>query len=323
VLEPAHGRKPVFSGRYAAAVEEGRLAIDDAGHEVFYRRFGAGEEAVVALHGGPGADHEYLLALAGLAGDDLAVVLYDQLGGGRSDRPDDDSLWTAPRFAAELEAVRTGLRLGPMHLYGQSWGGILALEYALTHPAGVRSLVLSNTGASVPEIVQGMARMRADLPPDMYATMLRHEAAGTFQDPEYTAAVDELYLRHFRRATPFQPDRSRRELAEARARLNPVGRPYGVMWGPNEFVCTGNLLDWDVRARLGEIAAPTLVLCGLYDEVCLDAHRTLAEGIPDNEFVIFGNSSHIVLFEKEAPAYLDAVRSFLARVRARDGRPPA
>ena len=131
-----------------AEERDGRLAIDEAGHEIYYRLFGEGPETLVGLHGGPGSHHLGIERLGEVADDSLQVLLYDQLGSGKSDVPDDPSLWTVPRFVEELETVRTKLRLGRVHLYGQSWGGMLALQYALDHPAGVKSLVLSNTGSS-------------------------------------------------------------------------------------------------------------------------------------------------------------------------------
>ena len=115
-------------------VTDGRVVVDDAGHEIYYRRYGAGPATILGLHGGPGLDHRYIERLRELAGGDLQVVLFDQLGSGRSDRPDDPSLWTMERFVAEVEAVRTALGLARVHLYGQSWGGWLALQYALDHP---------------------------------------------------------------------------------------------------------------------------------------------------------------------------------------------
>ena len=297
---------------------EGRLVVDDAGHEIHYLVYGEGEETLIGLHGGPGGTHRYLVRLGELAGDGLQVVLYDQLGSGLSDRPDDDSLWTTPYFVGELETVRQKLGLGRMHVFGQSWGGILALQYALDHPDAVASLVLSNTAASIPECVQGMGRLRTELPPDLYSTLLRHEATGEYEHPDYKAAVKQLYIRHLRRSTPFDPERALREFAEI---VEPItgdmGRPYYVMWGPNEFAATGNLLDWDVTDRLGEIRVPALILCGWYDEVTVSCHRTLADGIPDNEFLIFGNSSQITILEKEADLYLDAIRGFLRRARSR------
>ena len=297
---------------------EGRLALDEAGHEIFYRVYGEAPVSLVGLHGGPGADHRYLTRLGELADDELQVLLYDQLGSGRSDVPDDESLWTVPRFVAELEALREAMGLGAMHLFGQSWGGILALQYALDHPAGVKSLVLSNTGASVPEIFLGMQRLRLDLGEELYTRMLRFEAAGDYEHPDYQAAVMQLYARHLRRATPFELERSIRECEEIVLPLmDNLGPAYFSMWGPHEFLCTGSLIEWDVRDRLREIMAPTLILCGYYDEVTVACHRTLADGIADNDFVIFGNSSHCTILEKEGDAYLGVIRDFVRRVERR------
>lgn len=299
-------------------MKEGRLRIDAAGHEIYYRLFGSGPETLVGLHGGPGADHRYLLRLGELAHGSLQVLLYDQLGSGQSDRPDDNALWTVPRFVEELEAVRAGLGLGQVHLFGQSWGGMLALQYVLDRPRGVKSLLLSNTGSSTLAILRGMTQLRAELPAEILLPLLRHEATGDWAHPEYREAFHRLYARHLRRATPFEPERSLAELQQILLPLmKEMGPAYGAMWGPQEFVCTGPLLEWNVTARLGEIAVPTLILCGWYDELTVGVHRILADGIRDNEFLIFGNSSHVIILEKEADAYLGAIRDFVTRAGAR------
>ena len=297
--------------------QEGKLVIDDAGHEIYYRLFGSGEETLVGLHGGPGADHRALTRLSELSGEGVQVLLYDQLGSGKSDRPDDSSLWVVPRFVEELETVRQRLELGRVHLMGQSWGGFLALQYALDHPEGAKSLILSNTAASTAECFRGMTQLRLDLGADLFATMVAHEGAGDLESPEYQDAVMQLYARHLRRATPFEIDRSIEEFREIMVPLmDNLGPAYFTMWGPHEFLCTGPLLHWDVTDRLGEIQVPALILCGWFDEVTVDCHRTLAEGIADNEFVIFGNSSHCTILEKEADAYLAVMRDFVHRVGA-------
>ena len=299
-----------------AEEREGTLTIDEAGHEIYYRLFGEGPETLVGLHGGPGADHRYLARLGELAGDELQVLLYDQLGSGKSDRPDDPSLWVVPRFVEELETVRTSLELGPVHILGQSWGGILALQYALDHPEGVKSLVLSNTGSSVAEIFRGMTQLRLDLGADEFTQMVMHEGSGDVDSPEYQALVMQLYARHLRRSTPFEIERSIREFEEIMVPLMDLGPAYFEMWGPHEFLLTGSLAGWDVTDRLGEIVAPTLIVCGWYDEVDVRCHRILADGIRDNTFVIFGNSSHCTIVEKEGDTYLAVVKDFVRRASA-------
>ena len=299
----------------AVAVREGRLAIDAAGHSIAYQIHGDADTTLIGLHGGPGGDMTSLERLAELAGDGLQVVIYDQLGGGQSDRPDDDSLWTMERFVAELEAVRSELDLGRVHLLGRSWGGFLGLQYTLDHPQSVRSLAVCNAGASVIEEVRGINRMRAGLDAATLATLSRYEAAQDYEHPAYVDAVHRVYARHFRRsAAPFDLETSLAELrSQVLSHLSDLGRPYQVMWGPNEFVCNGNLLDWDVTDRLGEIAAPVLIVAGWHDIVSVDAHRAIADRVADNEFVIFGNASHALLAEKDADLYLAVVKDFLRR----------
>ena len=179
--------------------------------------------------------------------------MYDQLGGGRSDQPDDPSLWTIPRFAREVETVREALGLGQIHLYGQSWGGFLALEYALAYPANVRTLLLSNTAASGAQVVHEMTGLRMAFGPEFLSMMLKHEVVGDYTSPEYEEAVLRLYAHHLRRSTPFDLERSLAEFQEVvLPLLTDIGPAYHGMWGPNEFVCTGAELGFEVRDRLGE-----------------------------------------------------------------------
>lgn len=296
------------------ATRTDRVTVDDDGHEVHCEVYGSAADTLLVLHGGPGVSCQYLERLTELAGNGLQVAMYDQLGGGRSDQPDDPGLWTIPRFAREVEAVREALDLGRVHLYGQSWGGFLALEYALAHPANVRTLLLSNTAASGAQVVHEMTGLRMAFGPEFLPMMLRHEMAGDTTSPEYEEAVLRLYAHHLRRSTPFDPDRSIAEFQEVvLPLLADIGPAYYGMWGPNEFVCTGAEYGFEVRDRLGEVGVPTLILGGYYDEVTMACHRTLADGIPDNELVIFGNSSHLTILEKEADLYLDVIRSFLRR----------
>ncbi|MCW3991812.1 MAG: proline iminopeptidase-family hydrolase [Candidatus Bathyarchaeota archaeon] len=299
---------------------EGRLVIDEAGHEIYYKLYGSGPETLVCLHGGPGADHRYLVRMGELSGEVLKVLLYDQLGSGQSDRPDDDSLWTVPRFVGELETIRSEMNLGRVHLYGQSWGGMLALQYALDHPEGVKSLILSNTAASMPEWAKVMAKLKMQLPTEIFATVMEFEATQQYEHPDMIEAMWEFYARYVRRSFPFEPARSLKECKEILAVYDgDLGPAYTKMWGPFEFLPIGTLLHWDVTDRLGEIKVPTLIVCGLYDEAAPELHRAMADRVPNNEFVIFGNSSHLIILEKEADAYLGLIKNFIDRVIASSG----
>src|SRR5579863_3347561 len=154
--------------------QEGYIPVD--GYRVWYRIVGGSADheqiPLVILHGGPGAPHDYLENLAALASDNRRVIFYDQLGCGRSDQPDDTSLWRVDRFVDELGTVRKELGLDRVHILGQSWGGMLAIEYALRQPQGLMSLILSNTTSSIPMWVAEANRLRSELPPDINAALL-------------------------------------------------------------------------------------------------------------------------------------------------------
>ncbi len=293
----------------------GDVVVDPAGHRVRVWRYGCGSQTLVALHGGPGYDHRHLLGFAGLAADDLQVVLYDQLGSGVSDRPDDPALWRIERFVDELEAIRTELDLGPIHLAGHSWGGVLAQQYVLTHPGAVRSLVLANTAASIADIGRSFDAVRSRLPRAAYRELRRHEAAGDWDAPAYQQAIAEHVLaRHFRRSTPFDLAVSLRELLEQVMPLfDAPGPARETMYGNRPFEITGNLVGWDATERLREVGVPALVLSGAHDAISPECGRTIAEGIPGSELVIFGQSSHMVMLEHEAPSFFAVIERFVRR----------
>src|SRR5215213_5685585 len=192
-------------------MNEGTASFRLDGEEVqtWYRITGDlhsdGRAPLIVLHGGPGAAHDYLLSIADLAQDGRAVIHYDQLGNGRSSHlPDRGAdFWTVELFVRELHNLVDALGIaGRHHVLGQSWGGFLAQEYAFTGSAGLRSLVLADTAASFPDFVSEANRLRADLPPEVEATLRRHEEAGTTDDPEYMDGM-VFYKRHVCRLDPW------------------------------------------------------------------------------------------------------------------------
>jgi pimeloyl-ACP methyl ester carboxylesterase len=271
---------------------EGRLPF--RAFQTWYRVVGDGEDPgrlpLVALHGGPGSSHDPLEGLGAMAAQGRRVVFYDQLGSGDSSTPDDPSLWTVETFLDQLSSVREALGLEQLHLFGSSWGGMLALEYALTRPAGLASLVLNSTPTSAPRWAEETRRLHAELPPGL----------------DEKAAEKEFWRRHICRLVP-EPE----ALGRSRAKFGK--QVYETMWGPNEFTVTGTLKDWDVVDRLGEIEVPTLITSGRYDECTPALVEPLRDGIPDAEWVLFEESSHTALLE-ETERYLGVVGAFLDRV---------
>jgi L-proline amide hydrolase len=287
---------------------EGRIPY--AGGETWYRIVDDGEEPgklpLVCLHGGPGALHDYLEPLGELADTTRRVVFYDQIGCGKSwteNRPDD--FWTVELFIAEVQAVRDALGLDRIHLFGSSWGGMLAMEYALTQPAGLASLILSSSPASIPLWEAETGRLRRELPDETGRVLDEHEAAGTTESAEYQAAQAEFYGRHVCRVVP-NPDWVLRTFAG----LAEHPEVYLTMQGPNEFVITGTLKTWDITARLGEIDVPTLITAGAYDEFTPVQAQRVNEGIRGSELVTFENSSHMQ-FTEEPERYREVVSAFL------------
>jgi len=237
------------------------------------------------------------------------VIFYDQLGCGRSDRPADDSLWTTGRFVEELAVVRAALGLERVHLFGNSWGGWLALQYTLDRRPALASLILSSSPPSVSRWITDCAELRAELDQPVRDVLDSHEAGGYFSCPEYQWAITQFYRRHVCRQDPW-PACVERTFAGMGADV------YLTMWGPSEFgPVTGRLRGWDVTARLAEIQVPALVTGGRHDEARPAHLAVLADGLRDAELVIFENSSHMA-FVEECEAYIRVVEDFLGRVEA-------
>lgn len=284
--------------------QEGFIAVE--GGRVWYRVVGPGEGTpLLVLHGGPGFPSHYLARLRGLS-DERRVVFYDQLGAGRSERPDDPTLWRVERFVDELARVRDQLRLDEIHLFGHSWGSMLAVEYMLTRPSGVKSLVLASPALSVPRWLDDVTELRAALPAETREVLDRHEAAGTTGGPEYQAAVMEFYKRHLCRVDPF-PGELQLTMEQANLDL------YETMWGPSEFYPTGSLKDYDRTDRLGELDLPVLLTAGRHDEATPAAARFYQGLIPGAELEVFEESAHMAMLE-ETERYLEVIRGFLRRV---------
>ena len=275
-------------------------ALDDAG----------GPAPLIVLHGGPGAAHDYLVALTDLARDGRAVVHYDQLGNGRSTHfPERGAdFWTVELFVRELQNLVDALGVaGRHHVLGQSWGGFLAQEYALTAPAGLRSLVLADTAASFLDFYAEANRLRQDLPPDVQETLDRHETAGSTGHPEYEAACRVFYERHVCRLDPWPP-----EVDEGFAWIDRDPTVYHTMNGPSEFHVIGSIKDWQAKDRLGSIDAPTLIVSGRHDEATPALQETLARGIRGSEWVVFEESSHMPHVE-ERERFMQVVGDWLSR----------
>lgn len=290
-------------------IADGRIRLKN-GYRVWVRRVGSNNRTpLLTLHGGPGSGHDYLEPLEKLA-TDRPVILYDQLGCGKSDQPNDCSLWRIERFVSELAEIREALDLQQVHLFGQSWGGMLAIEYMLSRPSGVSSLILADSCASMPQLQREIKQLKSELPAKTIAALDHFEAAGDFHNPEYKAAVIEFYKRHVYRLSTM-PEYLLRTIENLKN--NTV---YETMNGPNELVTTGNLKEWNRTDQLSKITVPALLLVGRYDEVTPACSETLHQGIAGSQLTVFEKSSHIPHLE-ETEKYLSVVSGFLSQVDAK------
>jgi len=283
---------------------EGTIAVP--GGNVWYKRVGGGAGLpLLVVHGGPGLPHQYLSSLARLA-DEREVIFWDQLGCGNSECPSDAGLWTMQRSVAEMDAVVNALGLDHFHIFGNSWGGMLAQQYALDVTSGAASLTISNSIASIPEFSNMVARLKSELDPATQAAIDRHEAAGTTYAAEYQAAIRTWNETYLCRVRPWPG-----ELEDA---FRGMGTEiFETMFGPSDFHIVGTIRSWDVLDRLAEIALPTLVVAGRFDE-CVPEHAwEIHQRIAGSRFELFESSAHMPFIEE--PERFDRVmREFLRSI---------
>jgi len=292
-------------GRQRLTPGEGFVQVP--GGRIWYRVVGEGPGIpLVVLHGGPGAPSYYLASLARLAAE-RPVIFYDQLGAGRSDQPTDTTLWRIDRFMAELDSLRAHLGLREIHLLGHSWGSMLATDYLLARPAGVRSAILASPALSTARWELDADSLIATLPDSIQQAIATHEAAGTFTAPAYQAAVNEFYRRYLtRRGGP--------EVDSTFARFG--AGVYSYMWGPSEFTATGTLRSYDRTSRLRELRLPVLYTAGEFDEARPSTVRYYQSLTPGAQFALIPGSAHLTTVD--APeAFADTVSRFLRSVERR------
>jgi proline iminopeptidase len=280
--------------------------VEVTGGSVWTARLGPSEGTpVLLLHGGPGAASYYMIPLAERLAEHRPTIVYDQLGCGRSDQPDDTSLWTVDRSVEEVDQVRAALGLERCHLLGQSWGGWLSIEYMTRGASGIERLVLASTSASIPEFMAGARGLIEQLPEPHRSALIELGDRGEYDHPDYLAAVDVFYHRHLCRAEPWP------EALVLSSEQMDGNQVYLTMNGPTEFDVIGLLRDWDRTADLGRIRVPTLVTCGRYDEITPSCSETITRGIPDARMHVFEESAHCAHLE-EADHYARIVEAFLS-----------
>jgi len=297
-----------------------RISIDTPSGQfgVWTKRVGNNPELkVLLLHGGPGATHEYFEACDSfLPAAGVEYYYYDQLGAGRSDQPDDPSLWELDRFVDEVEQVRRALELdrGNFVLFGHSWGGILATEYALTHRRHLRGLVISNMMASAPAYTAYAEReLMPAIDPGVLAEVKALEASGDIENPRYMELlVPHFYEQHLLRMPAADwPDPVQRGFAH----INP--QIYVSMQGPSELGMSpeAKLAHWDRVADLPRIEVPTLVIGARYDTMDPAFMKMMASLLPRGQYLYCPNGSHMAMYDDQE-TYFAGLTDFLTTLPA-------
>ena len=265
---------------------------------------------VLLLHGGPGATHEYFEAAdSWFPGAGIEYYYYDQLGSAYSDQPDAPGLWEIPRFVDEVEQVRTALGLDADNFYllGHSWGGILAMEYALAHQDHLKGLVISNMMASIPAYNEYAKNVLMEsMDPGVLAEILAFEEAGDYGNPRYMELLMEHhYVDHVLRM-PLEewPDPVNRAFAHINTDI------YIPMQGPSELGASGKLLEWDRTADLSRIQVPTLVIGARYDTMDPAHMEWMASAFPNGRYLYCANGSHMDMYDDQQ-TYMEGVIRFL------------
>ncbi len=303
------GRSDVLSG----GIRKIPVTTPKGTFDVWTKRTGNNPTTkLLLLHGGPGATHEYFLGFdSWLPGAGIEYYYYDQLGSGHSDRPDDPSLWEIDRFVDEVEQVRQalGLERDNFYLLGQSWGGILAIEYALRHQEHLKALIVSNMMASIPAYNRYAREvLMPTMDQDVLAEIQRFEATGQTDDPRYEELLLEHHYQHHVLRLPLEqwPEPVVRSFANINKDI------YVPMQGPSELGASGKLVDWDRTADLARIDVPTLVIGAEHDTMDPAHMREIAALFPQGSYLHCPNGGHLSMYDDQE-TYMLGLIEFLTR----------
>lgn len=294
-----------YSAQSQTGIEAHEGRIEVKGGEIWYKVMGDGNGIpLLTLHGGPGGTHRYFYQLSTVA-NDRPVILFDQLGGGRSDYHSDTTLMTVDHFVEQVRAVKESLELDEFYLLGHSWGGALAIEYYLNYPEGIKGLILSSPLISTPRWEADADTLIKTLPREMQAIIENANETGNYESEEYQKA-DAYYWSQFGLRTA----KNDHPLDTVEASGN--GIIYNYMWGPSEFRCTGTLKNFDRTESLHKISVPTLFVTGEFDEARPQTVKYFSKLVPDSEFKIVEGAGHSTLHDNQKE-YNDVLREFLEK----------
>jgi proline iminopeptidase len=260
---------------------------------------------VLLLHGGPAMTHEYMECFESFfPREGFEMIEYDQLGSFYSDQPKDSSLWTTARFVEEVEQVRKALGLNKDNFYllGNSWGGLLAMEYALKYEDNLKGLIVCNMMSSIPDYEKYNAVLRSQMRKSLVDSLQNYEAKGMYKDPTYQQLVfAEYYTQHLCRLNPF-PDPVNRAFNHVNETI------YVMMQGPSEFKTGGRLISWDIKDRLKDIKVPTLTVGAKFDTMDPDHMKWMSTQVQNGSFLYCPEGSHLAMWDDQKHFYPGVIK---------------
>ena len=270
--------------------KQGFIEMPDG--KVWYRIYGSGDQTpLLLIHGGPIAASCRLAPIKAIS-DERPVILYDQLGSGKSDHPEDTTLWQLPRFVDELDRLIDSLQLNRVHILGHSWGGALAVEYFLTkHSEKVESMILAGPLLSTKLWIEDANYLRAQLPDSIQQILNFYEKADSIDSDEYVIATRYFYHKYLYRVWPI-PEYAKCDSGYFKEVI------YKQMWGPTEFKATGNLVNFDRIDKLREIDIPILLIIGEYDEVRSETMKRIQQLFPNAKLEIINGAAHMSMVDQ-------------------------
>lgn len=305
--------KDTASGRKTGGVQIVQISTPKGKFNVWTKRIGNNPKVkLLLLNGGPGATHEYFECMESfLPAEGIELIYYDQLGCGNSDNPRDTSMWSLPRYVEEVEQVRQALKLDSTNFYllGHSWGGLLAMEYALKYQQHLKGLIISNMMASAPDYGKYAVEVLAkQMDPKVLARIRAIEAKSDFSNPEYMGLLmPNFYDKHFCRL-PF-PDPVNRAMGKLNESL------YVTMQGPSEFGVAGKLLKWDRKADLPKISVPALSI-GAKDDTMDPKHMEwMATQFKNGSYLYCPKGTHMAMYDDQE-VYMAGLIKFIKGVDA-------
>ncbi|MEO8795750.1 MAG: proline iminopeptidase-family hydrolase [Daejeonella sp.] len=299
---------PVDTGVQSGGVKMIEVNTPKGKFKVWTKRIGNNPRIkILLLHGGPAMTHEYMECFESFfPKQGFEMIEYDQLGSYYSDQPQDSTLWTTERFVEEVEQVRVALNMDKNNFYllGNSWGGILAMEYALKYQQNLKGLIICNMMASIPEYEKYNGVLRSQMRKSLVDSLQNFENKGMYKDSTYQAMVlSEYYTKHLCRLDPW-PDPVVRSFKHVNEEI------YVMMQGPSEFKTGGRLIKWDRRADLPKIKVPTLTVGAKYDTMDPEHMKWMSTQVQSGRYLYCPNGSHLAMWDDQK-VFMDGVIGFI------------